>query len=65
MTWKNKTLLIGVILGALSGLGAAMLYIRTVEESGTATPKKVNTGDALKVTISAFNLIKQVSNLAD
>jgi hypothetical protein len=64
MTWKNRALLMGVILGALSGLGAAVLYIRSVEESGGENPKKVATGDVLKTVISVFTLIKQVSNLA-
>jgi hypothetical protein len=57
-------MLLGVILGALSGLGAALLYIRSVEDAGNAEPQKVNTGDALRVVISVFNLIKQVSKLA-
>jgi len=64
MTWKNKTMLVGVILGALSGLGAALLYIRSLEDSGLEEPSKINTGDALKMTISLFTLIKQISNLA-
>jgi len=64
MTWKNKSMLVGMIIGALSGLGAALLYIRSVEDSGREEPKKIGTGDALKMTISLFTLIKQVSNLA-
>jgi hypothetical protein len=64
MTWKNKSMLVGMIIGALSGLGAALLYIRSVEDSGLEEPKKIGTGDALKMTISLFTLIKQVSNLA-
>jgi hypothetical protein len=65
MTWRNRTLLVGSILGALSGLGAALLYIRSVEDSGSEEPKKIPTGDALKMVISVFTLIKQVSNLAN
>jgi hypothetical protein len=64
MTWKNKSMLVGMIIGALSGLGAALLYIRSVEDSGLEEPNKIGTGDALKMTISLFTLIKQVSNLA-
>jgi hypothetical protein len=64
MTWKNKALLMGLIFGALSGIGAALLYIRAVEDSGSSEPKKIATGDALKMTISAFSLIKQISSLA-
>ena len=64
MTWKNKALSLGVIFGALVGLGAALLYIRSVEDTGVEEPHKIGTGDALKLGISAFTLIKQVSNLA-
>jgi len=64
MTWKNKSLIVGAVLGALAGLGAALLYIRAVEDTGTAEPKRIGTGDALKLGIAIFGLIKQVSGLA-
>ena len=64
MTWKNKALLLGVAVGALSGVGAALLYIRSVEDAGSDEPSKIATGDALKAAIGVFNLIKQVSSLA-
>ncbi len=41
--WKSRTLAIGTLLGALTGLGAAYLLIRRVEESGqrlAITPAK-------------------------
>jgi hypothetical protein len=65
MTWKNKALLIGGILGTAAGLGAAMLYIRSVEDAGKDEPKKVATGEALMLVISVFNIIRQVAKLAD
>jgi hypothetical protein len=65
MTWKNKTLLRGAVLGALVGLGSALLYIRSVEDSGSEEPKRIGTSDAIKLGISAFGLIKQISSLAD
>ena len=64
MTWKNKAVVVGLLVGALSGLGAAMLYIRSVEDSGSEEPNKIPTGDVLKMTISLFTLIRQISNLA-
>jgi hypothetical protein len=48
----------------MSGLGAALLYIRTVEDAGSPEPNKIATGDALKMVISVFGLIKQISSLA-
>lgn len=64
MTWKNKALLMGAVLGALAGLGSALLYIRAVEDTGSEEPKRIGTGEALRLGISAFSLIKQVSGLA-
>jgi hypothetical protein len=64
MTWKQKTLLIGVMLGALSGLAAALLYIRSLEDEGKEQPAKISTGDALRVGFSLFSFIRQVTNLA-
>lgn len=64
MTWRNKAMLLGGILGALSGLGAALLYIRSVEDAGSPEPNKISTGDAIKMTIGIFSLIKQVSGMA-
>lgn len=64
MTWKNKALLIGGILGTVVGLGAALLYIRSVEDTGSDEPKKVATGEALMLVISVFNIIRQAAKLA-
>lgn len=64
MTWKNKSMIVGMVVGALAGLGAALLYIRAVEDTGSDEPKRIGTGEALKLGIATFGLIKQVSNLA-
>jgi hypothetical protein len=65
MTWRNKALLIGALIGALTGLGAAVLYIRSVEDTGSDEPDKIATGDAIMLAVSVFNIIKQVAKLAD
>ena len=65
MTWKNKALLLGSIIGALAGLGSALLYIRSVQDSGVEEPNRVSTGDALKMGLAVVGLVKQVSSLAD
>jgi nitrate reductase gamma subunit len=41
--WKVRTLAVGALLGALTGLGAAYLLVRRVEQRGqplTLTPAK-------------------------
>ena len=63
MTWKSNTMLMGVVIGALAGLGTALLYIRSVQDAGLEEPERIGTGDALKLGIAVFGLIKQVSSL--
>lgn len=58
--WKSNTLLLGALIGALTGLGAAYLLIqRADEEEGLQlTPQK---GMKLGVTILGF--LRQITNL--
>ncbi len=63
MTWQKKTLLIGALLGAATGVAAGLLYIRSVEDSGADQPEKISTGSALKIGLSAFSLIREIANL--
>jgi hypothetical protein len=65
MTWKNKAMIIGAGIGTLAGLGAALLYIRSVEDSGREEPASIGTGEGLMLVISIFSLIRQVARLAD
>jgi hypothetical protein len=65
MTWKNKAMIAGVGLGAVAGPGAAMLYIRSVEDAGSDEPRKIGTGEGIMLIISVFNIIRQVARLAD
>jgi hypothetical protein len=62
-SWKNKVLIVGGLVGALLGVGAAFLYIRTAEEAGG--PREVSTGQVLKLAVAALGVVRQVSQLAD
>jgi hypothetical protein len=64
MTWKNKAMLAGMIVGALTGLGASLLYIRSVEDTGSEEPNKIKTGDAIMLSVSLANIIRQAAKLA-
>jgi len=59
--WKNKTLLIGTVLGALTGLGTAyMLVQRADDHSG---PPTFTPGEGLKLSLLLLGLIRQVIGL--
>jgi hypothetical protein len=60
-SWKVRVLIAGGIIGALLGLGAGFLYVRVAEEGGG--PKKVSTGEAVKLAIAALGVVRQVSQL--
>ncbi len=59
--WRMKALLVGGLLGALIGLGAAYLYIRNIEEAGEEP--QLATKDALQLGVSVASLVRQVANL--
>ncbi len=60
-TWKGRILIAGAIIGALLGVGAGFLYVRVAEEGGG--PKKVSTGDAVKLALAALGVVRQASQL--
>jgi hypothetical protein len=62
-SWKNKILIVGGLVGALVGVGAAFLYIRTAEEAGGR--REISPGQVLKLAVSALGMIRQASQLAE
>ena len=60
---KNRILLAGALLGAGTGLIAAVLLNRRAEqtESGTA----ITTGEGLKLGVLVFGLLRAIASLGD
>jgi hypothetical protein len=70
MKFQHKMLLLGGIAGAVIGLAAAYLYIKSNEgqiaaiEAGEAeSVAKVSPGEALGVGLSVVNLVRQIVGL--
>ncbi|GAB4572098.1 MAG: hypothetical protein Kow0077_10610 [Anaerolineae bacterium] len=61
--WKTRTYLIGAVLGLLLGLLSAYLFVRAAEESSGGQPKKIKTGDAMKMTLSILTLVRQIAEI--
>ncbi|MBU1660262.1 MAG: hypothetical protein KKD28_02175 [Chloroflexi bacterium] len=57
---KTKILLIGAIIGALTGLGAAYLLIQQVDEEETL---QISPGEGVKLGVSIFSFLRQVTQL--
>ncbi|MFQ5410101.1 MAG: hypothetical protein ACE5FI_16960 [Anaerolineales bacterium] len=61
--WKTKAFLVGGVVGALLGVGAAYLYVSNVEESGEEPG--VSPRDAVTVGVTVIGLLRQIANLGD
>jgi len=58
--WKTKILIIGAVLGALTGLGTAYLLVqRADEEEGL----KMTPGEGAKLGVSVFSFLRQITQL--
>lgn len=60
---KGRTLITGALIGAFTGLIAAMILSRRAEnnESGTA----ITAGEGLKLGMLVFGLLRAISSLGD
>ncbi|NIS80841.1 MAG: hypothetical protein GTO14_11670 [Anaerolineales bacterium] len=57
--WKRKTILIGGLIGALTGVGAAYLIIQRAEKEGA--PPKLGAGEGFRVGITLLGLLRQIA----
>lgn len=60
---QRKNLIFGALIGAVTGLAAAMLLNRRAEktESGTA----LSTGEGMKIGMLVFGLLRAIASLGD
>ncbi|RME32570.1 MAG: hypothetical protein D6793_10905 [Thermoflexia bacterium] len=67
MNLRTRVLLFGGILGALIGVAAAYLYLRSapiqVDESGRERLPAISPGEALKVGLGILTAIRQIVGL--
>ena len=67
MDLERRVMVIGGVLGALLGVGAAYLYMRSVrveeDNEGNKQLPSVQPGDAIKVTLGVLGVLKQIAGL--
>lgn len=63
--WKTRWMVAGGVMGALLGVLAVYLYIRSVESEGKgmATPRPIKPGAAVQVALAVLTAIRQFANL--
>jgi hypothetical protein len=62
-SWKTKSLLLGAVIGMLTGLGGAYLLIQNAEKHGTRV--ELSTGEGLKLSMLVIGLLRQISRLME
>ena len=60
---KNKTLFMGAVIGAATGLFAALLLNRRAENNESETA--LTTGEGLKLGVLLLGLLRAISSLGD
>ncbi len=63
LDWRRKAFVIGGVVGALLGVGAAYIYINSAEESGE-TPE-VTPGTAVTIGLALLALLRQVAAIGE
>jgi hypothetical protein len=58
--WKTRTILIGTLVGAFSGLIAAYIIIQQAEK--IETKPKLNAGEGVKLGMGVLSLLRLVSD---
>ncbi len=63
MNSKGRTILIGVLIGAATGLVAAMMINRRAETTGESTA--ITTGEGLKLGVMIVGLLRAIASMGD
>ncbi len=63
MNTKTRTLLLGALIGAVTGLAAATLLNRRMSEDGETTA--ITTGDGVKLGVMVFGLLRAIASLGE
>lgn len=60
---KNSTILFGTLIGAVTGLAAAVLLTRRAEKNERETA--ITSGEGLKLGVLIFGLLRAIASLGD
>jgi len=60
-SWAGQVLVIGAVVGVLTGLGAAYLLIQRAKRR--AEPPNLNAGEGIKLGLLVFGVLRQVAML--
>jgi Co/Zn/Cd efflux system component len=61
LDWRTKAFLIGGAVGALLGLGAAYIYVNSVEKEGA--PPEIQPTEAVGIGLALLAVLRQIATL--
>jgi gas vesicle protein len=61
MNWKTQTVLIGTVVGAITGALAGLLLVKRAEQ--TQQPPNITASDGVKIGMGAMGLVRMISDL--
>lgn len=62
-SWRTKTLVLGAILGAITGLSAAFVIVQQAEKNQQKI--QVSPGDGVKLGMGIFTLLRLIADVAN
>ena len=63
MTWRNKTMLIGAIVGVVTGILAAYIVVQRAERENVQP--SMSPADGVKIGLGVLGVMRLVADLGD
>lgn len=61
-SWKSRTYVMGVSIGAVIGFTSAYLFVRSAEENpDTGRPEPIKTGTVISLLLAVLALVRQIA----
>lgn len=61
--WKTRVMLVGAVLGAITGLGAAFILIQRAESQ--QIQPKLSAGEGVKVGLGVLGLLRLIADFGN
>ncbi|HUF37352.1 MAG TPA: hypothetical protein VMN57_02415 [Anaerolineales bacterium] len=61
--WKSRTILLGLVIGAVAGLGAAYMLVQQAEKDGRAP--EMSPGEGVKLGLLVLGALRQIAQLGE
>ena len=63
--WKQRTMIIGAVVGSVIGVGSALLLRKNAEKADDANPPEISPGEALGIAVAIIGVVRGIAALGD